>query len=226
MVTRASDIPVDDSLTVLDAETIYQSGDWWKAAVRYYFDENVDSDEVAVYLWHNDPDDQGWTRKNKYVVRTVDGWQTDTKIIEQFLTQEFDGAVGDDYPVSDYYEVAAGQTVFQSDGWWKAILNISRKGSYETDEVIIYLWQEVDGDWRRRQKYAIKDNDDWQQERRLIEELLDADGTAPSTREPETSTEPPTDPPAGGEGGVGKELTELNEELEDHLSQELAESED
>jgi len=221
------DAPVHDSLTVVEQENIYQNDEWWKAAVTYTFDDS-DSTETAVYLWHNDDDDAEWTRKNKYVIKTVEAWATDKEIIESLLTEKSSGKASDEFPVSDYYNVATGVSVFQSDGWWKAIVNIDEKGSYETDEVMVYLWQERDGDWRRRQKYTIKDQESWEEERTAIESVLEA---SPDTDiEAETSSADTTTGTATSETTskttdpnleISDEVADLDAELDDHLSETL-----
>jgi hypothetical protein len=169
--------PVHPDVTVHSGETIYRTDDWWKAAVTHSYG---DSDpELAIYLWHRDDD---WSRKNKYHVKTAEAWHEDKDRIEQYL--EENGQPVDDqsaFPVSDYYNLSEAETVFQTDDWWKAIVSIDQKGSYDTHEVIIYLWQQVDGDWRRRQKYAIKNLDDWSDDRDAVDALLDDDQTAATT---------------------------------------------
>lgn len=166
--------PVHPDVTVHSGKTIYRTDDWWKAAVTHSYG---DSDpELAIYLWHRDDD---WSRKNKYHVKTAEAWHEDKDRIEQYL--EENGQPVDDqssFPVSDYYNLSEAETVFQTDDWWKAIVSIDQKGSYDTHEVIIYLWQQVDGDWRRRQKYAIKNLDDWSDDRDTVDALLDDDQTA------------------------------------------------
>lgn len=165
--------PVHPDVTVHSGETIYRTDDWWKAAVTHSYG---DSDpELAIYLWHRDDD---WSRKNKYHVKTAEAWHEDKDRIEQYL--EENGQPVDDqsvFPVSDYYNLSQAETVFETDGWWKAIVSIDQKGSYDTHEVIIYLWQQVDEDWRRRQKYAIKNLDDWSDDRNTVDSLLDSDQT-------------------------------------------------
>ena len=52
--------PTHESLHVVDTKNIYRNEEWWKAVVRYKFDQSEEYDEIAVYLWHND---DGWTRK-------------------------------------------------------------------------------------------------------------------------------------------------------------------
>lgn len=209
-MTSQSSLPLDESLHVLESADIYRNDDWWKAVVRYAFEEDGDTSEVAVYLWHND---EGWTRKNKYVMKTPEAWNTDRQVINQFFTDTVSETSTEEFPVSDYYEVGAGETIFQSDGWWKAILKIVQKGSYETEEVMVYLWQQVDGDWRRRQKYTLKSEDRWANEVEVIESILDTDNltgsdttdVAQSGSEDDAFTQP-------------DEFQQLSREIDQHLS--------
>lgn len=167
------DYPVHSSVDVHAGETIYRTDNWWKAAVTNSYEAG--ESEIAIYLWHRNDE---WTQKNKYQVKTAEAWNSDKQLVNEYLSgggKQVDAQ--DDFPVSDYYRVARGETVFQTDDWWKAIVTINQKGSYETQEVIVYLWQQVDGDWRRRQKYAIKDVDDWQEDKAAVDALLDEDAT-------------------------------------------------
>jgi hypothetical protein len=165
---RGDDLPVHESLTVLDSEAIYQTDDWWKAVVRYHYGDPDDS-EVAVYLWHRDGE---WTRKNKYVVKTGEAWETDKLVIESLLQGDGPSVSTDELPVSDYYSLGAGKSIFKTDQWWKAIVQVTQKGEYETNNVMVYLWQRQDGEWRRRQKYTVKSESKWAEESATIEKIL------------------------------------------------------
>lgn len=162
--------PVHSSINVEDSVDIYKTDDWWKAAVQY----KTESDEdwvIAIYLWHYDGD--GWTRKNKYNIKSVDAWQMDVEMIETYLsTHPKEMSSPQEFPVSDYYSVAAGETILKTDDWWKAIVVIDQKGDWDTFEVIIYLWQQTENAWRRRQKFAIKDEEDWLEDRQAVNVLL------------------------------------------------------
>lgn len=205
MTSSSQEVPVHDSLQVTASTELYRTDEWWKAVVTYRF-ENSDTDETAMYLWHKD---DGWKRKNKYVIKTVEAWEIDRKIIDKCLQTDPSSETTTEFPVSDYYTVATGEAVFQDEGWWKAIVNVVKKGSYETDEVMVYVWQQVDGDWRRRQKYTIKSVDDWEEEREIIEDHLEIDGT-------EVIDSNQSDDP---DGEVSKALSRLNGELDNHLSE-------
>lgn len=200
--------PVHESLYVVNSSDIYRNDDWWKAVVRYKFDRSNEHDETAVYLWNNDG---SWTRKNKYVIKTTDAWETDKAVVNRLFSDASSLQSDDTLPVSDYYEVAAGETIFRSDSWWKAIVKITEKGSYETAEVMIYLWQEVDGDWRRRQKYTIKSEERWQEEVDVVESVVDSDTQqgkdVSHTSEDESDTQT-------------AEFKQLSREIDKHLSEE------
>lgn len=169
-----SSYPVHEHLTICTGEDIYKTGNWWKAVVQYQVNDS--NTETAVYLWHKD--DGSWTRKNKYVIKTPSAWEDDREVISDLLTigeQSSEMAPPDPLPVSDYYSVSHGMTIFKTEQWWKSIVRVDAKGDYETTEVVVYLWQQTDGNWKRRQKYTIKDLDDWEEEKELISRFV-ADG--------------------------------------------------
>jgi hypothetical protein len=206
--------PVHESLTVLETADIYRTSEWWKAVVRYQFEGSGDYSETATYLWHND---DNWTRKNKYVIKTADAWNTDTSVVDSLLNGRLTKKPEyyRELPVSDYYTVGAGETIFRSNGWWKAILRIDEKGSYETEEVMIYLWQQTEDGWRRRQKHTIKNESDWEEERSTVDQILgNSDTDVPETSEGETNQGDNTT----RRGKSSDELEKLHRELEDHVS--------
>lgn len=198
--------PVDDSLQVTEITDLYRTDEWWKAVVSYQFESDSDAVETAVYLWHMD--DDGWTRKNKYVVKTPEAWATDREIIDKYIGSDPPSNVSTEFPVSDYYTVAVGETIFENENWWKGIVNVVEKGSYETNEVMVYLWQEQDGEWRRRQKYAIKSVSDWEEERVIIDERLSLDETEMTEEDRMTDD-------------ISTDLSTLSDEIGAHLSGEF-----
>lgn len=220
MTNSATEVPVHDSLIVTETETIYKTGAWWKAVVTYNY-EGSEDDETAIYLWNHDDDE--WKRKNKYVIKTVDAWETDKQVIDTLLAKDTGNEdVSNEFPTSDYYTVAGGVTVFQTDKWWKGVLNIAQKGSYETNEVMVYLWQDSDGDWKRRQKYTIKSREDWEEEKSAIESMLYSDEKSASEFEVDTaSTSQTEDDWADIDMMETEPLTGLEAELDDHLGEAL-----
>lgn len=74
-----------------------------------------------------------------------------------------------DFPVHEDLDVQDGETVFKSDDWWKAVVLYE---GYRGPEIGVYLWQHRNGDWRRQQKYVIRSQDDWAQDKAIIEEFV------------------------------------------------------
>ncbi|WP_302079988.1 hypothetical protein [Salinibaculum rarum] len=197
MVSDTGRYPVSDALRVVDGETIYRTDDWWKALVSYQYEDRQDSDSVnrAVYLWHND--DGEWKRKQKYLVRSRDTWITDREYIEEFLSTDSGDPASYDFdesslPVSDYLTVGDAATVFKTEDWWKAVVRIDGKGDWTTREVVVYVWQASEGEWRRRQKYGIKSQSDWEEEAEIISKYLEEQSTpeeSESTFDPDKAKE-------------------------------------
>lgn len=76
-----------------------------------------------------------------------------------------------EYPVHEDLDVQDGKTIFKSDDWWKAIVLYEGEG-YRGLEIAVYLWQDNDGDWGRSQKYVIRAEEGWEQDKQAIEEFV------------------------------------------------------
>jgi hypothetical protein len=74
-----------------------------------------------------------------------------------------------DFPVHEDLDIQAGQTVFKSQKWWKAVVLYE---GYRGLEIAVYLWQDREGEWRRQQKYVIRSLDDWEQDKEIIEKFV------------------------------------------------------
>jgi hypothetical protein len=159
-----------------------------------------------MYLWHYD---DGWTRKNKYAVRTEAAWETDRAVVDRVLAGEANSNT--EFPVSDYYSVAGGETVIKDNGWWKAVVEIDQKGDYETREVVVYLWQRQDESWRRRQKFTIKGDERWEKEASVFESVLYSEEADDSEKTSEETSAP-------SEQTTESEMSTLEQELDEHLS--------
>ena len=76
------EFPVHESIDTQDGQTVFKSQKWWKAVVLY---EGYRGPEIGVYLWQNR--DGEWRRQQKYVIRSLDDWEQDKEIIEEFVTE-------------------------------------------------------------------------------------------------------------------------------------------
>lgn len=209
--------PVHNRISVTEGETIYKTDEWWKAAVRHSI-EGRDKG-VAIYLWNRQ--NGSWTRKNKYRVSTIEAWESDKSLISEHLDGNPIEVDKQSFPVSDYYSVAHGETVFKTDSWWKAVLTVSQKGDYETHEVFVYVWQLVDEDWRRRQKFAIKDKEAWDETKAAVNDLW---GQEVTTRSGFSTEDPADNKDHAGEKStrpVSRARTSEESEILERLQQEL-----
>lgn len=83
---------------------------------------------------------------------------------------------------------------------------------------MVYLWQQTDGDWRRRQKYTIKNEESWQEEAEAVETVLDVDSTTVATTQGAKPQQGDTEPSQGKTTRHVDEFDQLNREIDKHLS--------
>lgn len=173
-----SGLPIHSSITVHDHEDIYRENDWWKAVVSFTIGNNDSSPRTAIYLWHKR--DGEWVTKQKYRISSFDEWSW----LQLIITNYFEGnpnaksTKSPDLPISDYYRMSRGNTLYRNQKWWKAAALVCQKGDYETNEVIAYLWQKVDDEWRRRQKYSVRSLNEWEEEYPIIDGLVQFEDTS------------------------------------------------
>jgi hypothetical protein len=171
-MTETTRPPVDDAIEVSGKVDIYKKEEWWRAVLRYR-SPGYDGERHALYLWHKEGG--RWRRKQKYVIDDPETWQRDKEVIGSMVKTAPGNTTTGEYPTSDYLSVAQGETIYRTDEWWKAVTYIVKKGSYDTREVSVYLWQHDGGKWRRRQKYTTKAKR-WDDDVRAIEKSLQGHG--------------------------------------------------
>ena len=74
----------------------------------------------------------------------------------------------DKLPISDFYKVVDYVTIFKSPKWWEAIVLFE---SYGNRSIGLYLWQERDGNWKRKHKFTIKNLEEWTKLKNAIEKF-------------------------------------------------------
>lgn len=78
--------------------------------------------------------------------------------------------MSDEYPVHDKLDVIEGEDVFRNENWWKAVVVCD---SWNGHEVNVYLWQNQNGSWRRKQKFKIDDKQEWLSTESIIDDMVD-----------------------------------------------------
>ncbi len=71
-------------------------------------------------------------------------------------------------PVSDFYKVIDQETIFKSEKWWEAIAVIE---SFGRRSIAMYLWQFRDGKWKRKHKFQIRNSEEWEKVKTVVDRL-------------------------------------------------------
>lgn len=74
--------PVHETIETKQGYTIYKSEDWWKAVILY---ERGQKPRVGIYLWNRTGD--GWTRKQKYAVDSVEDWERERDAVDSLIEE-------------------------------------------------------------------------------------------------------------------------------------------
>ena len=72
-------------------------------------------------------------------------------------------------PVHDTIKVIDYQTIYKTSKWWCAVVLANMFGH---DKVLIYLWQNRNGQWKRKQKFTINFEHDWQLIKQAVDNFL------------------------------------------------------
>jgi hypothetical protein len=71
-------------------------------------------------------------------------------------------------PISAFYKVVDYVTISKSEKWWKAVVVFE---SFGKKSIGLYLWQKKEGVWKRKHKFDIRDLDEWNKLKSVIEKL-------------------------------------------------------
>jgi hypothetical protein len=71
-------------------------------------------------------------------------------------------------PVSSVYKVLDYVTVFKTDLWWEAVVVFE---TYGKRQLGLYLWQKRKGVWKRKNKFGIRNSDEWSRLKAIVEKL-------------------------------------------------------
>ncbi len=72
-------------------------------------------------------------------------------------------------PIKAPLRVLKYRTVNKKFGWWAAVVLLE---SYAKKQICFYLWQKKDDSWKRKQKFGIHSNEDWQIMKKAVESFI------------------------------------------------------
>jgi hypothetical protein len=71
-------------------------------------------------------------------------------------------------PISEFYKVIDHVTIFKSNTWWEAIVVFE---AYGKPSLGLYLWQKRNGTWKRKNKFAVRNLDEWNKLKNAVDQL-------------------------------------------------------
>lgn len=73
------------------------------------------------------------------------------------------------FPISEKLKVIEGTTLYKTDKWWSAVLHVE---SFGRKQIAMYLWNKRGDAWKRRQKFVVKNKDEWTKIKEAVERYL------------------------------------------------------
>jgi aminopeptidase len=107
------------------------------------------------------PTVSGITREGLVVKLLVDG-------IFQSAKCEVGLDKKDELPISKFCRVIDYVDIFKTDEWWEAIVLFE---IYSKRQVGMYLWQKKDEKWKRKNKFGIRNPDEWNKLRAAVDQF-------------------------------------------------------
>ncbi len=76
---------------------------------------------------------------------------------------------GEKLPISDFYKVIDYVTIFKSAKWWEAIVVFESAGKRA---IGFYLWEKKNDVWKRKNKFSVRNIDEWNKLKNAVEQLV------------------------------------------------------
>jgi hypothetical protein len=74
-------------------------------------------------------------------------------------------------PISAYYEVVSHIDLFKGSKWWGSVVLYRRPGGRRC-EIGLYLWVKKETQWKRKNKFVIRNRGDWLLIRESVDKLI------------------------------------------------------
>jgi hypothetical protein len=71
-------------------------------------------------------------------------------------------------PISGFYKVIGYTTIYKTDLWWEAVVVFE---AYGKRQMGLYLWQKRGGEWKRKNKFGIRNLDEWSKLKTAVDKL-------------------------------------------------------
>ncbi|MCW4044576.1 MAG: hypothetical protein NWE94_03555 [Candidatus Bathyarchaeota archaeon] len=71
-------------------------------------------------------------------------------------------------PISEFYKVIEYITIFKSSKWWEAVVVYETAGKRS---IGLYLWENRNNNWKRKNKFSVRNLEEWNKVKNAIEQL-------------------------------------------------------
>jgi hypothetical protein len=71
-------------------------------------------------------------------------------------------------PISPVYKVVDYVTLFKTDLWWEAVVVFEMYGKRQ---IGMYLWQKRNGVWKRKNKFSVRNAEEWNRLKTIVDQL-------------------------------------------------------
>jgi hypothetical protein len=78
-------------------------------------------------------------------------------------------SVDEPLPVDPTISVIEYTTIYKTQKWWHAVVLANMFGH---NKIMIFLWQQKDGKWKRKHKFGINFVKDWEKMKPVIEDYI------------------------------------------------------
>jgi hypothetical protein len=72
-------------------------------------------------------------------------------------------------PVDKTLNVLDHTTIYKTDDWWAAVCLVE---SFGRKQISLYLWQKKGDAWKRKHKFVVRSNSDWNLIKQAVEKFL------------------------------------------------------
>ena len=77
--------------------------------------------------------------------------------------------VEEQLPISESLKLIEGVTLYKTEKWWSAVALVN---SFGKRQIAVYLWINMDGRWKRKNKFIIHNNAEWTTMKEAVEKLI------------------------------------------------------
>ena len=80
MITKMSEYPIDEYLTIVSSTDIRKSGKWWTAVLKVYPKNKPNNISIRIYRWQKRGDK--WKKVSSFNINRKDDWEKIKEVVD------------------------------------------------------------------------------------------------------------------------------------------------